>query len=663
MTEPSTPAPNSGPAIANASDVDAALPHWPKATWPLTIAIFGWARLAAQAAEGSGYNLSASDLATGLRLSGHRVLYLASGRKYDLRPWARIAPTEAWRGIECFDLINSPNLSPAAYNIKQMQRELSCPSQSRLVLDWLRARQVQVVHIHSLEGYPLSLIREIRDMDGPGRGPGVIVTPHNYWYCCPQVDLMHRETSLCMDYEGGRRCESCLNPRSASLVRIKRRWGQSLERIVGPGLTHAGRLGAKAAGERMGELRGTRRTFLPNDLPATIDTGEPLDESVVVERDSLMVGPASMMVGRASSPPSGELTNGQDARSTQSENALVDTAPPHTRNGLIPQPTNPGPEDRIRRKLAASPIDQNERFLAATHHLQVIEGNIYAQRRREGIAALNAASLVTPPSDFVRRTMVAMGTDESRTRTVRLGQRHFDQMQRRARRSPFYRTRPWDPATATSPLRLAFFGTMRPSKGVDILADAITRLDTGIRQRCQFIFRCGGWDWPIRKKLIAYPEVSFFGPYDTVHLVAAGGEYDVGLLPHVWFENSPLVLLEHLHAGKFVIASRLGGPPEWIIEPNTPITPITPSTPNTPSSDAARIARENASAPRPYNGLMPPGGHPDDLAHAITRVATGDIPLPSPAEVHAITPNLQTYRGHVEELEQIYREAIEAKST
>ena len=75
----------------------------------------------------------------------------------------RIAPTEASRGIECCDLINSPNLSPAAYNNKQMQRELSCPSQSRLVLDWLRARQVQVVHIHSLEGYPLSLIREIRD--------------------------------------------------------------------------------------------------------------------------------------------------------------------------------------------------------------------------------------------------------------------------------------------------------------------------------------------------------------------------------------------------------------------------------------------------------------------------------------------------------------------
>ncbi len=576
------------------------------------MAIFGWARLAAQAAEGSGYNLSASDLATGLRLSGHRVLYLASGRKYGLRPWSRIAPTETWRGIECFDLINSPNLSPAAYNIKQMQRELRCPSQSRLVLDWLREQQIQVVHIHSLEGYPLSLIREIRDMDGPGRGPAVIVTPHNYWYCCPQVDLMHRETSLCMDYEAGRRCESCLNPRSAGLVRIKRRWGQTLERIVGPGLTHAGRLGTKAASERIGELRGTRPTFLPNDLPATIDTGEPLDDS------------------------------GHDGQSD-----LQDPAnPAHTRNGLIPQPTNPGPEDRIRRKLAPSPLDQNERFLAATHHLRVIDNNIYAQRRREGIAALNAASLVTPPSDFVRRTMVAMGTEESRTRTVRLGQRHFDQMQRRARRSPFYRSRPWDPATATCPLRLAYFGTMRPSKGVDILAEAITRLDTSVRQRCQFIFRCGGWDWPIRKKLIAYPEVSFFGPYDTVHLVAAGGEYDVGLLPHVWFENSPLVLLEHLHAGKFVIASRLGGPPEWIIEP---------------TSDVTTRARNDPHAPRPYNGLMPPGGHADDLAHAITRLATGDIPLPSPAEVHAITPNLQTYRGHVEELEQIYRNAIDAR--
>src|SRR5690606_30581709 len=99
------------------------------------------------------------------------------------------------------------------------------------------------------------------------------------------------------------------------------------------------------------------------------------------------------------------------------------------------------------------------------HHLNVL--NNYGRRRLAGIEALNAASLVTPPSDFVRRVYVSMGLEEHRSRVVRLGQPHFDQIHRRAKRSPFYDARPWDPASATRPLRIAYLGTLRPSKGVD----------------------------------------------------------------------------------------------------------------------------------------------------------------------------------------------------
>lgn len=579
-------APNSSPL----------LPHWPRAATPRRVAILGWARLAHQAAEGSGYNLSASDLATGLALSGHEVFYLASGRRYNLVPWMYVARTERWRGIECFDVVNSPNLSPAAYNFRQQDIEASHPRQCAVILKWLRAIRAEVLHVHSLEGCPLDLIAHVRDAGIP-----VIVTPHNYWYVCPQVDLMHGETSICMDFEQGRKCEQCLRPKPVAAVKLKRRFGQTLERWVSPLVTGPGRQVVEGLAHRWQILRGKRAAPLPNDLPATPDTGAPLSTNVAVERE----------------------TTGFD--------------------GLIPQATLPGPEDRARRPLARSPIDQNEKFLSATHHLPVLNNGTahhsdYVRRRSLGVQALNRASRVIPPSDFVRRTMVAMGVEDARTGAVRLGQRHFDQIQRRARQSPFYRSRPWDPASATRPLRFAYFGTMRPSKGIDILAQAIAALPRDIRQRCQFILRIGGWDWPIRKKLIAFPEVSFLGGYDVVHLVAAGGEYDVGILPHVWFENSPLVLLEHLHAGKFVIASRLGGPPEWIIEPS--------------ASNASQHADLS------YNGLLLPGGDVDALVEAIRRVVVGEVALPSAAEIHAITPNLQTYVGHVCEVAKIYEEAI-----
>jgi glycosyltransferase involved in cell wall biosynthesis len=219
-----------------------------------------------------------------------------------------------------------------------------------------------------------------------------------------------------------------------------------------------------------------------------------------------------------------------------------------------------------------------------------------------------------------------MGVTESKLRWVRLGQPHFDQINRKARRSPFYDLRPWDLATATRPLRFGFYGTVRNNKGLEVLLQAIPLLQTVIRQRCQFIIRALGWDWPLRKRLSAYPEVSFAGGYDLLQLIASAGDYDVGVLPHIWFENSPLVMLEHLHAGKFVIASRLGGPADFI----------------TPEK----------------NGLLFAAGRPDELAACITCVVKGEVVLPSPREIHQASL-LQSYPAHVMEVQGIYRELLE----
>jgi glycosyl transferase family 4 len=463
---------------------------WPRTDRPIRVAILGWARLCFQGAQGSGYNLSASELAAGLAMSGHQIFYLASGRRYGLRPWAHIARTERWRGIECYDLHNSPNVSPASYNFKNMGAETTSRAQTRLVLRWLERHGIQVVHIHSLEGFPLALIGEIRRS-----GRAVVVTPHNYWFVCPQVDLMHSEVRLCTDYEGGKRCTTCLNAKPAGQARLKRRLGQSVERVVGIEISGLARRAAVAASKRVAELTG--RSPLPQH-----NARAPDPESA-----------SGFEIGRA---------KGRE-------------------DGLIHHNFVPEPGDGRRRPVGAVPLDQNESFFRADHHLVVLNG--YGQRRLDGVAALNEASLVIPPSDFVRRVHVKMGVRDRQTRVVRLGQPHFDQINRRARRSPFYGLRPWDPATATRPLRFGFFGAMRSSKGIDVLCDAIPLLSREVRQRCQIHICAQGFDWPLRKKLSLFPEVSFTGGYDLLQLIGSGGEYDVGLLPHVWFENSPLVLL------------------------------------------------------------------------------------------------------------------------
>lgn len=165
---------------------------------------------------------------------------------------------------------------------------------------------------------------------------------------------------------------------------------------------------------------------------------------------------------------------------------------------------------------------------------------------------------------------------------------------------------------------------------------AIPLLTPEVRQKCQFIIRAAGWDFGFRKRMAEFPEVSVWGGYDLFQLIASVGEYDVGILPHIWLENSPLVLLENYHAGKMVICSRLGGPVDWVRDPK--------------------------DHPTEYNGLLFPGGDEVALARAITRLVTGEVEIPSAREIHERT-TLRSYPAHVREFEAIYREVMGQRTT
>ncbi len=551
-------------------------PGWPTASHPRTIAILGWARLALQASEGTGYNLNASELASGLALMGHRVLYLSSGIQYSLIPGMRIRPRETWRGIECHELVNSPNLSPSAANFRNPRRETESRKQSELVVSFLQAQGVELVHSHSLEGQGLDLVSAIK-----GVGIPVVVTLHNYWHVCPQVDLIHNEHELCFDYEGGRRCVGCLNESGPHVRKLKRIAMRIAERSLGP---------KQAELIKLKTRRVIRKSRNGEETPG------------VIQRQA---------------KPGSELALGHDIAG-RSDTLIEQSFVAESAKGT--------------RQPVSLPNDANERFVESREvHLRVL--NDYGRRRIAGIESLLAADLVTPPSQFNAQLHASMGLDPSKLRVVPYGQPHFDQINRRARRSPFYDSSPWDASNATRPLRFGFFGTVRPNKGLEVLVRAIEHLDTETRKKCQFVLRAHGGDWPFRKRMARYPEVNFLGGYDLIQLIAAAGEYDVGILPHIWFDNSPLVMWEHLHAGKMIIAARLGGAADTI-------TPL-----------------DNPHG-QPGNGLFFPGGQPEKLADRITQLVRGEIAIPSPSDVHKAT-RLMSYPEHVTTVDAIYSELLE----
>ncbi|MEM1330211.1 MAG: glycosyltransferase [Planctomycetota bacterium] len=519
-----------------------------------TILVLGWARLANRAREGSGYNLVASAQATGLAERGHRVCYLRSGMEFTVAPRGPFVRfRERWGGVTCYDLVNSCCLAPASANFRNMREELGGEQTIAVLVKWARreAGDGAVVLAHSLEGLPLGAIAALREA-----GLTVIVTPHNYWYGCPQVDLLRHERELCLDYEGGASCVGCLNAPKPGRAKRKRSLIQLSASVIGMEATGALKHGLWAAGHT---LRGHT---LPGDRP--YDPSE--DPEVATGRD-------------------------------------------------------------VFAQLEPRPLDANERMLdSAREHRACARDPVaraYGERRRAGMAALDAASVITPPSDFVGQSYAAMGVDPKHVRTVRLGLPHLDAIRQTVERSGAPAKMPWTPEDAR-PLCLAFFGTTRAHKGLSVLAGAIESLTEGVSRRVRFQIHAAGEMGPWRRRFVSRANVALSGAYEPEDLAGFALGYDAVVLPHAWFENSPVVMLEQLHAGKLLLASRLGGPVEWLRE----------------HTDDA-----------PGNALLVPGADAPSLASAISRLVRGEVTLPSAEQVWSVTPHLRTYREHLDEVE------------
>ena len=181
------------------------------------VLFLGWADLRLMEREGSGYNLVTAHLARELSEHGFDVYYLRSGRTYTPFGPPKVVSDGEWSGVRLFNLLNSPIFSPAdaGFGIYPSIRKLD--KLSYLVLSFCKANQIQVVEIHSLEGFDYGLIKVLKD-----NGIKTLVTVHDFYPYCPQVALFYRNEILCRDDNGGLSCENCIERKRFFLERIKK---------------------------------------------------------------------------------------------------------------------------------------------------------------------------------------------------------------------------------------------------------------------------------------------------------------------------------------------------------------------------------------------------------------------------------------------------------
>lgn len=189
---------------------------------------YNWVDPEDPAARGGGIRVYLQALVAAQReRRGWDVTTLASGLAHDLR-----ARPPRWR--ECrpghYEIVNSASLAPSQADFAT-PAQVADPATESAFADFLeRTGPYDVIHFHSLEGLPAQCLSLTR-------GARCILSLHNYHPFCPQVNLWHRETAHCVDFDGGKACAQCLPvPPNPAAIRLVYRIETVLARIgMGPG--------------------------------------------------------------------------------------------------------------------------------------------------------------------------------------------------------------------------------------------------------------------------------------------------------------------------------------------------------------------------------------------------------------------------------------------
>ena len=207
---------------------------------------------------------------------------------------------------------------------------------------------------------------------------------------------------------------------------------------------------------------------------------------------------------------------------------------------------------------------------------------------------------IVAPSAFLGARTEALGLDGGLVRVLPTGLRE-DVGERAAERGVAR-------LAGAGPLEILFLGTLVPAKGAHLLLDAWSRLEEAVRERATLrVHGPGGHDLGYEARLAALGAehgIEIGGALDGEGVAAALASADLLVVPSLWFENRPTVVLEALASGRPCLVADRGGMAElvrpgkegWHFRLGDPV-------------DLARALRELLLAPARVRALQPDASH------------------------------------------------------
>jgi len=198
------------------------------------ILYYNWVDYRDPEGRGGGVSVYQRNVIDGLaEQDGFETAFLSAGLDFDLRRRAPHVVTVKSGKSPRYSLVNSGVVAPSHADFGSAG-QLDHPATEAAFADFVdRTGPWDVIHFNNLEGLPAHVLA-LKD-----RWPDTkfVLSLHNYYPFCPQVNLWYAEAEHCADFNGGKRCITCLTAApTPSSVRTAYAVERKLTRIgAGPG--------------------------------------------------------------------------------------------------------------------------------------------------------------------------------------------------------------------------------------------------------------------------------------------------------------------------------------------------------------------------------------------------------------------------------------------
>jgi len=186
--------------------------------------------------------------------------FLCSGLSYDLRGgpprWEQIKHGPSENRANRYEIVNSGTQAPGHHSFG-LSSQLDDADTLAVLFDFIdKTGPYDVIHFNNLEGLPATALT----LKARWPDTKVILSLHNYYPICPQVNLWFQEREICDDFEGGAKCAVCLpEARDPRMLRLSGALAYRAKRLgIRPGswlFDHGLRWGIRQGGRLLRLIR------------------------------------------------------------------------------------------------------------------------------------------------------------------------------------------------------------------------------------------------------------------------------------------------------------------------------------------------------------------------------------------------------------------------